>query len=50
MGTKTAERGTASVVSDKGKAGRNEFTREITLRICGSLEIKESLCSAFEYL
>jgi transcriptional regulator with GAF, ATPase, and Fis domain len=31
-------------------AGRDEFIREITLRICGSLEIKESLHSAFEYL
>lgn len=29
---------------------RDEFTREITLRICSSLEIKESLRSAFEYL
>jgi len=28
----------------------DEFIREITLRICGSLEIKESLHSAFEYL
>ena len=28
----------------------DEFIREITLRICGSLEIKESLRSAFEYL
>ncbi len=50
MGTKTEERGTTSVVSDKGMAGRDEFIREITLRICGSLEIKESLHSAFEYL
>ncbi|HEX9078922.1 MAG TPA: sigma 54-interacting transcriptional regulator [Desulfuromonadaceae bacterium] len=29
---------------------RDEFLREITLRICSSLEIKESLRSAFEYL
>jgi transcriptional regulator with GAF, ATPase, and Fis domain len=29
---------------------RDEFIREITLRICSSLEIKESLSSAFEYL
>ena len=29
---------------------RDEFIREITLRICSSLEIKESLLSAFEYL
>ena len=29
---------------------RDEFIREITLRICNSLEIKESLRSAFEYL
>ena len=34
----------------KGMAGREEFIREITLRVCGSLEIKESLRSAFEYL
>ena len=31
-------------------AGRDEFIREIILRICSSLEIKESLRSAFEYL
>jgi transcriptional regulator with GAF, ATPase, and Fis domain len=29
---------------------RSEFIREITLRICSSLDIKESLRSAFEYL
>lgn len=29
---------------------RDEFLREITLRICSSLEIRESLRSAFEYL
>lgn len=29
---------------------RDEFIREITLRICSSLEIKESLRSAFEFL
>ncbi|BDV41624.1 ATPase AAA [Geotalea uraniireducens] len=29
---------------------RDEFIREITLRICSSLDIKESLHSAFEYL
>lgn len=28
----------------------DQFMREITLRICSSLEIKESLTSAFEYL
>lgn len=50
MGTKTEGRVTASVVSDKGMAGRDEFIREITLRICSSLEIKESLLSAYEYL
>jgi transcriptional regulator with GAF, ATPase, and Fis domain len=50
MKTKTEEGGTARVVSDKGMVGRDEFIREITLRICGSLEIKESLRSAFEYL
>ena len=50
MGTKMEGTGIASVVSGKGRAGRDEFIREITLRICGSLEIKESLRSAFEYL
>src|SRR6185369_12303129 len=50
MGIKAQGKGTASVVSDKGMVSRDEFTREITLRICGSLEIKESLRSAFEYL
>lgn len=50
MKTKTERKGTASKVSSKGMAGRAEFIREITLRICGSLEIKESLHSAFEYL
>lgn len=44
MKTKTESGRTASVVS------ADEFIREITLRICGSLEIKESLSSAFEYL
>ncbi|WP_305047092.1 sigma 54-interacting transcriptional regulator [Geoalkalibacter sp.] len=29
---------------------RDEFLREITLRICSSLDIKESLRSAFDYL
>ena len=29
---------------------RDEFTREVTLRICSSLEIKTSLNSAFDYL
>ena len=48
MGTKREEGGTADVASGKVMAGRNEFIREITLRICGSLEIKESLRSAFE--
>ena len=50
MGTKTEGRGTASAVSGKVMAGRDEFSREITLRICSSLEIKESLRSAFEFL
>ena len=50
MGTNTEGRGTAGEVSDKAMVSRDEFTREITLRICGSLEIKESLLSAFEYL
>jgi len=50
VGTKTEGRDTANVVSDKVMAGRDEFIREITLRVCGSLEIKESLRSAFEYL
>lgn len=50
MRTKTERGGTASVVSGKSMAGRDEFIREITLRICSSLEIKESLRSAFEYL
>ena len=50
MVTKTDGRVTAGVVSDKGMAGRDEFIREITLRICSSLEIKEALRSAFEYL
>jgi transcriptional regulator with GAF, ATPase, and Fis domain len=50
MGTKTEGKSTAGVVCDKGMAGRDEFIREITLRICSSLEIKESLHNAFEYL
>lgn len=50
MEIKTEVRDTAGAVSGKGMAGNDEFTREITLRICGSLEIKESLRSAFEYL
>jgi hydrogenase-4 transcriptional activator len=50
MGTKAKERGDAGVASGKGMAGRDEFIREITLRICGSLEIKESLRSAYGYL
>ena len=50
MGTKSEGKETASEVSDEGMAGRDEFIREITLRICSSLEIKESLLSAFEYL
>src|SRR5690349_21872981 len=50
MGTKTEGSGAASAVSDTGMAGRDEFIREITLRICSSLEIKESLRYAFEYL
>jgi len=29
---------------------RDEFIREITLRSCSSLDIKESLRSAFEYM
>jgi transcriptional regulator with GAF, ATPase, and Fis domain len=50
MKTKTESKGTVSMVSDEDMTGRDEFIREITLRICGSLEIKESLRSAFEYL
>ena len=50
MKTKPEGKGTASELSEKGVAGRDEFIRDITLRICGSLEIKESLRSAFEYL
>jgi len=50
MVTNTEGKGTAGEANDKGMAGRNEFIREMTLRICGSLEIKESLRSAFEYL
>ncbi len=50
MGKKRDRIGTAGLVSDKGMAGRDEFIREITLRICSSLEIKEALRSAFEYL
>jgi hydrogenase-4 transcriptional activator len=49
-GTKMEGRGTVSVVNDKGVISRDEFIREITLRICSSLEIKESLRGAFEYL
>ncbi|RNC68507.1 MAG: AAA family ATPase [Desulfuromonadales bacterium] len=37
-------------MSDKSKVNLDELTREMTLRICSSLEIKESLRSAFEYL
>ena len=50
MGTKTKGGGSSGVPSGKGTAGRDEFIREVTLRVCGSLEIKESLRSAFEYL
>lgn len=50
MGTKTEGRAAGGVGSGKGMAGRDEFTREITLRVCSRLEIKESLRSAFEYL
>lgn len=50
MGTKMQGRGADCVVSGEGPAGRDELIREITLRICGSLEIKESLNSAFGYL
>src|SRR6185369_3107727 len=50
MGINTEGTGTAGDVSDKAMVSRDEFIREITLRICGSLEIKESLHSAFEYL
>lgn len=50
MKTKTEGRGAASVASSKGMISNDEFAREITFRICGSLEIKESLRSAFEYL
>jgi len=50
MGKKKEERGTGSGASNEGIAGSDEFIREITLRICSSLEIKESLHSAFAYL
>lgn len=42
--------GTVVGAVDKGVTRHDEFIREITLRICGSLEIKESLRSVFEYL
>jgi hypothetical protein len=35
---------------DKAVLNRDEFVKEVTLRICSSLEIKESLGSAFECL
>ena len=50
MGTKSKGRAAAGVESGKGMADRNEFIREITLRVCSSLEIKQSLHNAFEYL
>jgi len=50
MGEKTEGRAAAGVGSGMGMARRDEFIREITLRICSSLEIKESLRRAFEYL
>jgi len=50
MKTNTEGRGTAGEESHKAMVSRDEFIREITLRVCGSLEIKESLRSAFEYL
>lgn len=39
-----------SEVRGEPMGNREEFIREITLRICSSLEIRESLRSAFEYL
>jgi hypothetical protein len=41
-----------STAEARGEAmeDRDEFLREITLRICSSLVIKESLRSAFDYL
>lgn len=50
MGNNTEDKRTTHVVSSKVMAGRDEFIREITLRICSSLEIKESLLNAFEYM
>lgn len=50
MKTQTEERGSTSVVSNKGMVNHDEFLREITLRSCSSLDIKESLRSTFEYL
>lgn len=35
---------------EEAMANHDEFLREITLRICSSLEIRESMCNAFEYL
>jgi transcriptional regulator with GAF, ATPase, and Fis domain len=39
-----------SAVRGEAMDNHNEFLREITLRICSSLEIKESLRSTFAYL
>ncbi|HWI41744.1 MAG TPA: sigma 54-interacting transcriptional regulator [Verrucomicrobiae bacterium] len=50
MGTKEKGGGAAGVVSAGGSGGVEEFSREITLRICSSLEIAESLRNAFDYL
>ncbi len=50
MKTTTGERVRTGEMSDKSKVNLDELTREMTLRICSSLEIKESLRSAFEYL
>jgi len=43
-------KGKSGVPGGKGMVRRDEFIREMTLRICSSLEIKEALRSAFEYL
>jgi len=40
----------AGSVKAGGAAGGDEFVREMTLRICSSLDIKESLASAFDFL
>ncbi|HTP64833.1 MAG TPA: sigma 54-interacting transcriptional regulator [Geobacteraceae bacterium] len=50
MGKQRERRGAGSQASVQGIANRDEFIREITLRICSSLDIKESLRRTFECL